>query len=264
MSYPDTLGTGAADVAPLDEPVLQSLALHPDEWALFLDIDGTLLDLAETPDGIVVPPSLPENLDRLSRKLGGALALVTGRGVALVDELFSPLHFPVAGLHGAERRNAAGDIRRVERSSAFETMKQAIAVEAAAWPGVIIEDKGAAVGAHYRQAPERQASVDELMQRHLHAVSPDWTLQRGKMVVEIRPASADKGAAVEAFLSEAPFAGRKPITIGDDVTDEAMFAVANRRGGLSLRVGELGPNSAAQSSIPSPEAVRRMIGRLAA
>lgn len=264
MSYPDTPGTGAAVAAPLDEPALQSLALHPHEWALFLDIDGTLLDLAETPDGIVVPPDLAGNLDALSRKLGGALALVTGRGVALVDDLFSPLRFPVAGLHGAERRDAAGEVRRVSPSPAFEAMKQAIMLEASAWPGVIIEDKGAAVAGHYRQAPERQASVDELMQRHLHAVAPDWTLQRGKMVVEIRPASADKGAAVEAFLSEAPFAGRKPITIGDDVTDEAMFAVANRLGGLSLRVGEIGEHSAALSSIASPETVRRMIGRLAA
>ncbi|TCR90802.1 trehalose-phosphatase [Rhizobium sp. BK376] len=264
MSYQEKLATGATSEAPMDEPAFTALSLNPEEWALFLDIDGTLIDLAETPDRVVVPPGLPANLHALSERLGGALALVTGRAVSLADSLFSPFRFPIAGLHGAERRDAEGQIRRIHISPAFEAIKAAIAEEAKAWPGVLIEDKGAAVGAHFRQAPEHQAVVDEMMQRHIRAAGPDWTLQRGKMVVEIRPARADKGAAVEAFLEETPFKGRRPLAIGDDVTDEAMFHAVNRIGGQSLRVGPLNAQTVARSSIPSPDALRHMIGRLVA
>lgn len=264
MSYQEQLGTGATFEAPSDEPTLTALSLHPEEWALFLDIDGTLIDLAETPDSVVVPSDLTANLNALSKRLGGALALVTGRAVSLADSLFSPFKFPIAGLHGAERRDASGHIRRIHITPAFEAMKKAIAEEAKAWPGVLIEDKGAAVGAHFRQSPERQAVVDEMMQRHIKAAGSDWTLQRGKMVVEIRPARADKGAAVEAFLEEMPFRGRRPLAIGDDVTDEAMFHAVNRIGGQSLRVGPPNAQTVARSSIPSPEDLRRMIGKLTA
>jgi trehalose 6-phosphate phosphatase len=207
MSYQEQPGNGTADPASLDEPALTALLLHPEEWALFLDIDGTLIDLAETPDSIVIPPALPLSLDALSGKLGGAMALVTGRSVSLADTLFSPFRFPIAGLHGAERRDAGGRLRRILIPPAFDELKLAIAREAEAWPGVLVEDKGAAVAAHYRLAPDRQQAVEEMMQRHLQLAGPDWTLQRGKMVAEIRPARADKGGAVEAFLDEAPFKG---------------------------------------------------------
>lgn len=263
MTYQEQPEQGEAKPAPSNEPALTALSMYPDQWALFLDIDGTLLDLAETPDGITVPLSLPFALHALSRKLGGALALVTGRSVAFVDPLFAPFHFPVAGLHGAERRDAAGRLRRALIPPAFQEMKSAIAREAEAWPGALVEDKGAAIAVHYRQAPEREADIAEAMQRYLEEAGPDWALQHGKSVVEICPARAGKGHAVEAFLGEDPFIGRKPLTIGDDVTDETMFAAANRLGGQSVRIGPPNDKTLARASISSPARLRDILASLA-
>lgn len=209
-----------------------------DRWALFLDIDGTLIDLADTPDGIVVPPDLPANLDAVSKKLGGALALVTGRALPYADRLFQPYQFPIAGLHGAERRMSDGAIDCVTATPEFELLKARLFADTAGWDGVLIEDKGAAVGAHYRQAPERQADLDALMERAAADAGGDFTLQRGKMVIELRPARASKGEALRSFLDEPCFRGRLPVAIGDDLTDEAMFKTANALGGLSIRIGE--------------------------
>ncbi|MGY5807138.1 trehalose-phosphatase [Rhizobium sp. LEGMi198b] len=263
MTYKEQPEQGEAEPAPPNEPALTALSLYPHEWALFLDIDGTLLDLAETPEAIVVPPSLPFVLQTLSRQLGGALALVTGRGVGFVDPLFTPFHFSVAGLHGAERRDAAGRLRRALIPPAFQEMKRMITREVEAWPGVLVEDKGAAVAVHYRLAPARQADVAEAMQRYLQEAGPDWILQHGKLVVEICPAHASKGHAVEAFLNEPPFNGRRPLAIGDDVTDETMFAVANRLGGQSVRVGSPSGKTLARASIPSPARLREILAALA-
>ena len=247
----------------MESAALAALADHPSEWALFLDIDGTLVDLAETPNSITIPSSLPYDLDALSKKLGGALALVTGRAISFVDPLFYPFQFPVAGLHGAERRDAAGLVRRVVVSPAFEEMKKQITVEASQWPGVLVEDKGAAVAAHYRLAPECQPLVEAMMDRYFVEAGPDWTLQRGKMVVEIRPARAGKGEAISAFLSEEPFKGRRAFAAGDDFTDEAMFRTVNRLGGQSLFVGAEGAETQARAKIASPAILRRMLARLA-
>jgi trehalose 6-phosphate phosphatase len=233
------------------------------ECALFLDIDGTLLDLADTPDGIVVPPTLPSQLDALSRKLDGAVALVTGRALGYADQLFAPYHFPIAGLHGAEQRLPDGRVVRAETSDAFETLKNDLRQATSNFDGVLIEDKGAAVAAHYRLAPQRQTDLEPLMEAFLAKAGEKWTLQRGKMVLEIRPASADKGHAVETFLSEAPFAGRLPIAIGDDITDEAMFHVANRLGGHSIRVGAPLSGTAASLTVPNSAALRELIAHLA-
>lgn len=242
--------------------LLSALSFSPQDCALFLDIDGTLLDLAEVPDAIVVPPSLPVALDAVSRKLGGALALVTGRALAYADELFAPFGFPIAGLHGAELRRPDGSVIRAESTAAFDEVKADLRRATNGMEGVLVEDKGAAVAAHYRLAPQWQAELEPLMTQLLSKAGPSWTLQRGKMVFEIRPASADKGNAVEAFLSMPPFAGRRPITIGDDVTDEAMFHAANRQGGLSVRVGSPSETAAALT-LPSAAAVRELIGQLA-
>ena len=246
-----------------DESIFQSLAANPDEWALFLDIDGTLLDLAETPDGIEMPASLPADLDGLSRKLGGALALVTGRGLDYADQLFQPHSFPIAGLHGAERRSADGSVTRAEPTPEFERLKADLTAQTSGWNGVLIEDKGAAVAAHYRLAPDREIDLEPLMQEALDRAGPDWHIQHGKMVIEIRPSSADKGHAVEAFLAQPPFAGRRAIAIGDDVTDEAMFRAVNRLGGISVRVGPQSPASEATESVPSPAWLRDVIAKLA-
>src|ERR1700712_1107734 len=157
---------GTEDAAPSHLSALSALSLDPLDWALFLDVDGTLLDLAETPEAIVVPLGLPHDLDALSKKLRGALALVTGRSLSLVDTLFQPFLFPVAGLHGAERRSTTGHLQRVPISVDFEAMKRAIATEAKRWPGVLIEDKGAAIAAHYRLAPACRDDVERMMERY--------------------------------------------------------------------------------------------------
>ncbi|MCO5732686.1 trehalose-phosphatase [Rhizobium sp. SSA_523] len=251
----DTLHSG--------EDVLVSLLGQPDSWALFLDIDGTLLDLAATPDAIIVPPELADHLARLANRLDGALALVTGRALVYADTLFSPLVLPIAGLHGAERRRADGSVDSVAQDPAFSTLKASLARVTGDWNGVLIEDKGAAVAAHYRQAPQWQQSVEAVMHSALEEAGPDYALQRGKMVIEIRPARASKGAAVRAFLSEPPFVGRKPIAIGDDVTDEAMFKVANDMGGCSIRIGEPTAETAARYTIASADALRQMLKGLA-
>ncbi|TWF53040.1 trehalose 6-phosphatase [Neorhizobium alkalisoli] len=246
------------------ERILSELKLNPENWALFLDIDGTLIDLAETPDGIVVPESLPRDLHRLSELLGGRLALVTGRALPYADRLFSPCRFPIAGLHGAERRSPSGRIERIEPGAEFERIKRALETEARDWPGVLIEDKGLAVAAHYRQAPNQKDAVETAMVRYLGQAGADFTLQRGKMVVEIRPSRASKGDALRAFLEEAPFAGAKPIAIGDDVTDEAMFKVANELGGSSIRIAENASGTEAQAILPSAARLREIIAALAA
>jgi trehalose 6-phosphate phosphatase len=237
---------------------------RPDQWAVFLDIDGTLLDLAPTPDSIVVPETLPGNIDRLSRKFNGALALVTGRALLYADELFKPFHFPIAGLHGAEIRDVDGRELFVAPSPEFQSLKHALMREAENMPGVLIEDKGAAVGAHYRLAPQFEQQLEQRMKDYAHAAGPDWALQIGKFVFEIRPSRASKGDALERFLSEQPFLDRLPLAIGDDLTDESMFAVANARGGHSIRVGRPNASTCAQATAESPAHVRQAIAELSA
>lgn len=238
-----------------------------DRWALFLDIDGTLIDLADTPDGIAMPSELPANLDAVSKKLSGALALVTGRALPYADRLFQPYQFPIAGLHGAERRMSDGTIDCVTATPEFELLKARLFAETTGWDGVVIEDKGAAVGAHYRQAPERQADLEALMERAAADAGSEFALQRGKMVLELRPARASKGEALRAFLDEPGFKGRLPVAVGDDLTDEAMFKTANALGGLSIRIGEasLPDGSATQAKmlISSAAELRDILADLA-
>lgn len=251
------------DPLPPHEWLVKTLVNEPERWALFLDIDGTLIDLAPTPDAIIVPQDLPPQLQAISELLGGALALVTGRALAYADALFQPHSFPIAGLHGSERRLADGTIDRVSATEAFEEVKAALKAAAGRWPGVLVEDKGAAIAAHYRQAPERKDEVEEAMEFYLLQAGPEFTLQRGKMVFEIRPARADKGGALERYLSEPPFKGRTPIAIGDDVTDEAMFDVANRMNGRSIRIAETAGDTAALAIIKSAALLREALSRIA-
>jgi len=246
------------------EEAFALLRREPDNWAVFLDIDGCLLDLAPTPDEIFVPPDLPGNIERLRLKLGGALALVTGRGLVYADALFDPFPFPIAGLHGAEMRGPDGSMIYADAPPAFARLKAALIEETKDMQGVLIEDKGAAVAAHYRLAPEYELTLGERMRGFADAAGPDWALQLGKMVYEIRPARASKGDAVERFMREPPFSGRLPLALGDDLTDESMFAVANARGGMTFRVGRSDDvKTCAMSTVPSPSHVRDAIAGLA-
>jgi trehalose 6-phosphate phosphatase len=242
--------------------VLKHIGDNPDGWALFLDIDGCLLDLAPTPDSIVVPEGLAADIDRVSRKFGGAVALVTGRALIYADALFKPFVFPIAGLHGAEMRGPDGSRIFADTPPDFEHLKTVLVNETAAMPGVLIEDKGAAVAAHYRLAPQFEGVLGEKMQAFVKSAGPGWALQLGKMVFEVHPSRASKGDAVERFLREEPFLGRLPLAMGDDLTDESMFAVVNARGGHSIRVGRAEASTCALSTISSPAHVREAIAKL--
>jgi trehalose 6-phosphate phosphatase len=243
--------------------LVRRLVDEPERWALFLDIDGTLLDLAATPDAIQVPLSLASDLSAVSARLGGALALVTGRSLPYADGLFAPHRFPIAGLHGAQFRSADGKVNAVVETPAFAAIKLRLLQQTAWMEGVLIEDKGAAVAAHYRLAPAYDKALEQIMRAFAEEAGPDWVLQPGKMVFEIRPSRADKGEAVASYLEEPVFAGRLPIAIGDDLTDESMFALANARGGQSIRVGSLSTETCALAKASSPSAIRSALATIA-
>ncbi|WP_343714923.1 trehalose-phosphatase [Inquilinus sp.] len=232
--------------------------------ALFLDVDGCLIDLAERPEDVVVPAGLPGDLQRLSARVGGALALVSGRAIADLDRLFPSLSLPTAGQHGLEWRAVpSGPIERVPVNRAvLDRLAGALTEFAAARPGLRVEPKGAAVAIHYRQAPALGPEVIALA-RDLMAGAPGWHALAGKMVVELKPDGVDKGAAVERFLTLPPFAGRRPLAAGDDVTDEDSFAAALRHDGIALQVGDREPTVASRR-LPDPAAMREWIAHLAA
>lgn len=229
-----------------------------DDWALFLDVDGCLVDFADTPDRVRVPARLRETLEALAARLDGALALVSGRPLRGLDHLFAPLRLPTAaGLHGLERRS----VHRVQEAPApppaFASILEEAGVLARRWPGVVVEDKGAAIGLHWRGAAAAGDALRDFADAALPRL-PGYRLQHGNQVVELRPSEGDKGSAIDALLEEPPFRGRVPVFAGDDITDESGFAVVNRRGGLSVLVGDREP-SAAHYGLGTPEAVRRWL-----
>lgn len=208
----------------------------PDSQALFLDVDGTLLPIAPHPDAVSVAPELLELLRGIEHRSGGALALVSGRSIANLDALFAPLQLPSAGIHGLERRGADGVLHRRDVAEQLVPLRRRAAGYAAERQGLLLEDKGQSLALHFRGAPQFEAEAEDFL-RGLVAGADDLELTHGKMVLEVKPSGANKGTAIDAFLQEPPFAGRQPVFIGDDVTDEDGFAVVNRHGGLSLRVG---------------------------
>jgi trehalose 6-phosphate phosphatase len=220
--------------------------------ALFLDFDGTLVDIAPEPGAVTVPSSLVPTLTALHGHLGGAIAVVSGRPIAQIDQFLAPLRLATAGIHGAERRSTAGDLARID-SPPLHVVEGAAAALVARHPALLVEHKHASIAVHYRRAPELEAACVEAMQQAVDR-SPGMTLLRGKMVVEAKPGGVSKGNAIEAFLLEPPFAGRRPVFIGDDVTDEAGFSTVQRLGGLGVKVGE-GPTVAAER-LADPGALR--------
>lgn len=228
----------------------------PAAAAIFLDVDGTLLEFAPSPMAVSVPALLVHLLVRLRRATGGALALVSGREIATLDALFQLPDLPAAGLHGLQRRDATGRAYQCEGAvpSALIARLDAFAL---AHPGVIVEPKGVAVGIHFRAAPAHALAVGRLADALSHSLPPDLMVQRGNNVVEIRPAGATKGSVIAAFMGEAPFAARTPVFVGDDLTDEHGFAVVNARGGLSVKVGD--GASQAQYRLANPGAVHQWL-----
>lgn len=231
--------------------------------ALFLDVDGTLLEIAATPQAVSVPDDLRQRLRALFLASGGAVALVSGRAITSLDRLFAPLTLPSAGLHGFEHRGAAGAYRRgpLPPTAALESARGAMFDLARRHAGLHVEDKKFALALHYRDAPQLEDVVVTAMQEIATRVADELELQRGKMVVELRPAGATKAHAVATFLQEAPFAGRLPVFIGDDLTDEPAFELVNRRGGLSAVVNATRP-SAARSRFADVTAVRDWLALL--
>jgi trehalose 6-phosphate phosphatase len=208
-------------------------------WAFFLDVDGTLGDIAPTPSAVVIADHVPDTLTRLAARSGGAVALVSGRTIAEVDRLFAPLRLPVAGLHGLERRNAAGEIFHPGvNPGSLEPIRRALQEFASAHMGTLVEDKGISIALHFRGAAGAEKDAEVLVAELLTRHGATLELQRGKMVLELRPRGTDKGSAIRAFMAEQPFAGRTPVFIGDDVTDEAGFATINQLNGISIRVGD--------------------------
>jgi len=212
--------------------------LSPSETAFFFDFDGTLVELAPTPDGIIVPPAVIDTLARLRRLTHGAVAVVSGRGIDSIDGFLGLPDLPIAGLHGAERRDASGDTVRLGfNDERLLRMERVLADLVNAHPGTLLEIKGAALALHYRNAPLAETVAREATERLVAQHADAYVLQPGKMVYEIKPKNVDKGRALAAFLDEPPFAGRTPVFAGDDLTDEKAFAIVNERGGLSIKVG---------------------------
>jgi trehalose 6-phosphate phosphatase len=215
--------------------------------ALFLDIDGTLLEFAPAPDQVKVTTRVFTLLNALADRLNGAVALVTGRAIADVDRLFPGLQLPVSGQHGCERRAATGNrFVHAPTPAATEQLRVAMHKLAADHPGLMLEDKGITLALHYRRVPHLAAFVHRAVRDLLApAVASGAALQllTGKMIVEVKPDGRDKGTAILDYMNEAPFAGRIPVFVGDDDTDEHGFHAVHAWNGWSVKVGP-GPTHA--------------------
>ena len=203
--------------------------------AIFLDLDGTIAEIAEHPDDVCVRPATLRLLEALNDESNGALAVISGRELSVIDRLLHPLKLPAAGVHGLERRDAAGVLHAAQFSQAHPisfVFEKVLGDET----GVVIERKPGAVAVHYRLRPDLEQRCCEIV-RQVVGQRADLRLIHGKMVFEILQKGMDKGSVISAFLEEAPFQGRIPIFAGDDVTDEAGFAAVNSQGGISIKVG---------------------------
>jgi trehalose 6-phosphate phosphatase len=207
-------------------------------WAFFFDIDGTLLEIAETPSGVRVDAELVAMIRRLHDYTGGAVALISGRRVADVDALFPGLRLPIAGQHGLERRDAAGGGHRHDPDGVdWPWLKALVKGTLDGIDGLLLEDKGLTLAVHFRQNPAQEGRVAEALGRIVADAGAAVKLQPGKCVLEVKPSGRDKGTAIAEFMSEPPFRGRHPVFVGDDVTDEYGFRMVNDLGGDSIKVG---------------------------
>tara|TARA_E500000318_G_scaffold62640_1_gene57975 strand:+ start:458 stop:1228 length:771 start_codon:yes stop_codon:yes gene_type:complete len=244
--------------------ILQPPPFPVADWAFFLDFDGTLVDIAPRPEAIQVADGLTRLLENIRRIAGGAVAVVTGRTLADLDTY---LHLPdlaASGVHGLERRGSTGvDPREREKArGAMAAVRECASGLLARYPSLQVEDKGEAIAVHFRSDPERGGEVQQALARAAEGGNGALSVLSGKMVVEVKPSAATKGAAVEAFLAQPVFAGRRPCFIGDDVTDEDGFRVCKARGGITIHVGPDTAKTLADYRLSSPEAVHRWLEQL--
>ena len=231
-------------------------------WALFLDVDGTLLDLANHPQDVEVGAALLDDLERIATKLGNAVALLSGRPLSDLDALFGWKDRAAAGLHGAELRMPDGHMHLAGDAAAFAAIRARAQASVAELSDVLFEDKQRALALHFRHAPAARVRVEHLATELARAAGAGYVLQHGDHVIELKPAGVDKGRALATLMQATPFRGRTPWMLGDDLTDEDAFASVNSAGGVSVIVGNRRPTDA-HHALPDPAAVRAWLHRLA-
>ncbi|MCD0420547.1 trehalose-phosphatase [Rubrivivax sp. JA1024] len=246
------------------EPVPMPGALVPqlDQCALLLDIDGTLLDMAPTPREVWVPPELEQTLRSLLVRTSGALALVSGRSINDIDLIFAPMRLPAVGGHGAEMRLSGGGEAVATHAPPLDPeLKSRLAAIARISPGILLEDKGYSLALHYRLAPHTEKAIYESVAA-IRAENPDAPLEvlPGKSVCEIKHSGFTKATGVVELMKHAPFEGRRPVFIGDDVTDETVFAIMPELNGVAFSVGRHSDLTAGRFDQPSD--VRDWLARL--
>jgi trehalose 6-phosphate phosphatase len=230
--------------------------------AILLDIDGTLLDLAATPAGVQVPSSLQAVLTTLWKWTGGALALVSGRPLRDIDRIFAPLELPAIGGHGAELRIEASNENVMRPAPLLEERlrRQLISLIS---KGMIAEDKGHSIALHYRSCPERGDDLHDAVKRILSAApNGSYEILPGKFVIEVKPTGFNKGTAVLELMEMSPFKGRTPVFVGDDITDDAVFAILPDLKGVGFSVGRIVPG--VTHVFKNPEEVRKWLSQIAA
>jgi trehalose 6-phosphate phosphatase len=235
-----------------------------ESWALFLDIDGTLVGFEDDPALVAIGEPLQRLMPRLQSRLGGALAVLSGRCLAEVDALFEPLRLPAGALHGHEFRDSSGKFSVLAPPPDVAAQVGAQAREwAAALAGVTLESKGGiGFALHFRLAPEQARAAAEAAESIAHASAGAYEVQHGDCVAELKPVGADKGAALKRLMEHPPFRGRRPVMVGDDLTDELAFAVAEHLGGFGIVVGARRP-TAARYCLSGPAGVHDWLDRLA-
>ena len=220
------------------------------DWAVFLDVDGTLIEIAATPDQIDVPADMLAAVEGVRKALDGAVAIVSGRPLNELDRMFAPLQLPAAGLHGLEWRTAQGQLVTEEGEvEALRGVREKLLAFADTRRGVVVEDKRLSLALHYRNAPEAADDAKSLVTTLVAEQAGQLGVIPGKMVLEIKPKHMDKGTVVEAFMAAPPFRGRVPVFVGDDFTDEYGFRMVNRMGGHSIRVGPPPPDVVATQAV---------------
>jgi len=241
------------EAAPETVPVPRSLVPHLSESAILLDIDGTLLDLAPTPREVWVPPGLAKTLNRLLQRTNGALALVSGRSLNDIDLIFAPDLFPAVGGHGAEMRiDTDSEAVAAHAPPMDKELKRRLAAIAKLSPGILLEDKGYSLALHYRLAPHAEKAIYAAVSL-IRADLPNAPIEvlPGKCVCEIKHSGFTKASGVIELMAHGPFKGRRPLFIGDDVTDESVFAIMPDFDGLAFSVGRRAQGVAGHFDAPS-------------